>query len=105
MERFYFDGLQKIHGDSDAEPGTGNPLFGFIEPIASPYGGIPGWVRICFAICEQTYETEEEAWSAGSSCWVHGYEAVIVPGGGLMIGRWVDLKEPSGRGPFIFWDV
>jgi hypothetical protein len=34
---------------------------------------------------------------------LHGYEAVIVPGGRMMLGRWVDMKEPDARGPFIFW--
>ena len=100
----YFDGVQRIYG------GTGdvkNPLFGFTEPIASSYGGFSGWTRICFTICEDQDKDkmEVDVDHAEFSPWVHGYEAVILPGGRIMMGRWVDLKNPSGRGPFIFWDT
>lgn len=99
----YFSGIQSTYGHQSAE----NPLFGFTEPFASSYGGFHGWTRICFAICEQTSDDEPDAWHGISNHWVHGYEAVIIPGGRIMLGRWVDLKEPtgSGRGPFIFWDI
>lgn len=100
MHRVYFDGVQRIHGSNDAA----NPLFGFTERIAFPYGGIPGWTRICFAICEQSDIDGGQVWQ-GDGHWIHGYEGVILPGGNIMLGRWVDLKDTSGRGPFIFWDL
>ncbi|KAJ5179675.1 hypothetical protein N7492_002885 [Penicillium capsulatum] len=98
----YFNGIQSVHKSNN---NVENPLFGFMEPIAVPYGGFPGWKRICFAICEQPKADQLGILAAGPSPWAHGYEAVIVPGGRAMIGRWVDLRDPSGRGPFIFWAV
>lgn len=101
MSRMYFDGVQKYHGVTHD---AANPLFGFTEPIETPWGGFCGWVRICFAICEQPeYESDDD--SVSPSHWLHGYEALIIPGGRLMLGRWLDLKDTSGRGPFIFWDI
>ncbi|OQD72384.1 hypothetical protein PENDEC_c021G06415 [Penicillium decumbens] len=98
----YFKGTQKTHGGSEAA----NPLFGFTESIAFPYGGLTGWTRVCFCICEQVDKDEDEDWAFNEDDnWVHGYEGVLVPGGGIMLGRWLDLKDTSGRGPFIFWDV
>lgn len=96
----YFKGAQSTHGGGE----TANPLFGFAESIASPYGGFTGWARVCFCICEQVDENGEWAFNDDDS-WVHGYEGVLAPGGGFMLGRWLDLKDTSGRGPFIFWDV
>lgn len=80
-------------------------MFGFVEPMEREYGELPGWSRICFAICEKIEGIEQSSWSSASSRWVHGYEAVIIPGGRLMLGWWIDMKNTSGRGPFIFWDV
>lgn len=99
--RVYFEGAQNILGSS---PDAANPLFGFIEPIASPCGGFKGWSRICFVIYEQLDEDDEDAW-ASENHWAHGYEAVIFPGGNVMLGRWIDLNDTTGRGPFIFWDI
>lgn len=92
--RVFFQGIQGINGLA----GEGNPVFGFTEIIAYPYGGIPGWNRVCFAIIAGGNDEY-------SSDWLHGYEAVLLPGGRIMLGRWIDLKNTSGRGPFIFWDV
>ncbi|KAJ5281381.1 hypothetical protein N7478_006753 [Penicillium angulare] len=100
--RLFFKGHQNILG---ATSDAANPIFGFIEPIELAFGGIVGWIRICFAICERVDKGEDPAWTRSSSGWVHGYEAMIIPGGRIMLGRWVDMKDESGRGPFIFWDV
>ncbi|KAJ6164298.1 hypothetical protein N7470_002970 [Penicillium chermesinum] len=101
--REYFSGVQSTYGYKSAE----NPLFGFTEPITAAYGGFHGWTRICFAICEQVDGDERGTGEHNSARWVHGYEAIVIPGGRMMLGRWVDMKEPtgSGRGPFVFWDV
>ncbi|KAJ5304661.1 uncharacterized protein N7443_004321 [Penicillium atrosanguineum] len=96
----YFQGVQKIHGDSEAA----NPLFGLTESISFPYGGFKGWTRVCFCICEGVDENGDSVFNDDDS-WVHGYEGVIPPGSGVMLGRWLDLKDTSGRGPFLFWDV
>ncbi|KAJ5176418.1 uncharacterized protein N7482_002295 [Penicillium canariense] len=108
VNRIYLEGVQSTLGGDPAN----NPVFGFTEAIANPYGGFPGWTRICFAICKQPDESDEEeanddAGSDASSNWVHGYEGVILPGGRVMLGRWMDLKnmDASGRGPFLFWDL
>lgn len=99
--RVYFEGVQNALGPSLE---TANPLFGFVEPIATPYGGFEGWSRICFIIYEGTDEDEDNSWDTEDR-WVHGYEAAILPGGGVMLGRWIDMNDTSGRGPFIFWDI
>jgi hypothetical protein len=96
----HFKGVQRTHGGTEAA----NPMFGFTESIAAPYGGFAGWTRVCFCICEQVDENGDWAFNDDDS-WVHGYEGVIPPGGGIMLGRWLDLKDTSGRGPFFFWDV
>ncbi|KAJ5150575.1 Major facilitator superfamily domain general substrate transporter [Penicillium coprophilum] len=105
-KRTYFDEL--MGGGYEA----GNHVFGFTEEIAVPHGGFEGWARICFIIVEadeeESNEEEEEMPSStvmDGEGWIHGYEAIVIPGGRLMLGRWVDMKEPEARGPFIFWDV
>ncbi|KAJ5323026.1 hypothetical protein N7452_011315 [Penicillium brevicompactum] len=98
--RVAFEGKQGMHGPCPDE----NDVFGFTEEIEVAYGGIQGWKRICFAICERV-DNEPADLSEGTDGWVHVYEAVIIPGGRTMLGRWMDLKEPSAKGPFIFWDV
>ncbi|KAJ6085917.1 hypothetical protein N7486_010198 [Penicillium sp. IBT 16267x] len=102
IKHLYFHGHQNTLG---ANRDAANPMFGFVEPIKYSYGELPGWSRICFVIFEKTEGNEQSTWSSVSSRWVHGYEAVIIPGGRLMLGRWIDMKNTSGRGPFIFWDV
>lgn len=99
--RVYFEGEQNALG---ASLDAANPLFGFVESIVAPYGGFEGWSRICFVIYEGSDEDEDNTWETEGH-WVHGYEAVIIPGGGVMLGRWVDMNDTSGRGPFIFWDI
>ncbi|KAJ5683220.1 hypothetical protein N7462_006385, partial [Penicillium macrosclerotiorum] len=104
MQRTYFQGEQSTLGGDPAN----NPVFGFTELIARPYGDIPGWTRICFAICEGSSESDETGDTDDfDSHWVHGYEGLLLPGGRIMMGRWLDLKnmDASGRGPFIFWDL
>ena len=102
INRLYFSGHQKTYGTAND---TANQLFGFIESIEVTCGGFFGWTRICLAIFENAQEAKELVWSKESSGWVHGYEAVILPGGRIMLGRWLDLRDTSGRGPFIFWDI
>lgn len=94
IHRVFFQGAQGYHGQS----GDVNPVFGFTEAISFPYGDIFGWTRICFAMIA-------DGNGLNSSDWLHGYEAVLLPGGRIMLGRWMDLKDTSARGPFIFWDV
>ncbi|KAJ6024440.1 hypothetical protein N7540_005237 [Penicillium herquei] len=99
-ETVYFNGYQGTYG---GKCDTANPMFGFVEPIKTTYGGFIGWARICFILCEQLHENGKVI--TESPGWVHGYEAVILPGGRMMLGRWLDMKDMSGRGPFIFWDI
>lgn len=103
-KRTYFDGKQRAYGGAYE---VGNPVFGFTEEIAIPHGGVGGWTRICFTIVEGDEEEEEKSPSLimDGEGWIHGYEAIIIPGGCMMLGRWMDMKEPEARGPFIFWDV
>ncbi|CAI7662147.1 unnamed protein product [Penicillium bialowiezense] len=100
QDRFAFEGKQGIHGQSEDE----NFVFGFTEDIAFAYGELRGWKRICFAICERIGNEPAEL-GPDTIGWVHVYEAVIVPSGRTMLGRWMDLKHPEANGPFIFWDV
>lgn len=108
-KRTYFQGIQSTLNGDPAE----NPMFGFTEAIAHPYGGFAGWTRICFAICEEPDDDSdsdvimEDGDDSEDNYWVHAYEGVILPGGRIMLGRWMDLKnmDASGRGPFIFWDL
>ncbi|KAJ5757879.1 uncharacterized protein N7511_006573 [Penicillium nucicola] len=100
-DRMYFQGKQGIHGPPGEEENT---VFGFTEDIHTTYGGIGGWKRICFTICQGNTSTTFQSKLAGDE-WVHCYEALIIPGGRLMLGRWVDMKNETGRGPFIFWDL
>lgn len=100
QDRFAFEGKQGIHGQSEDD----NFVFGFTEDIAFAYGELRGWKRICFAICERINNEPAEL-GPDTNGWVHVYEAVIVPSGRTMLGRWMDLKHPEANGPFIFWDV
>ena len=36
---------------------------------------------------------------------IRGYEGVILPGGRIIIGRYVDMLDVDTRGPFILWDI
>ncbi|KAI9924026.1 hypothetical protein ASPWEDRAFT_23360 [Aspergillus wentii DTO 134E9] len=122
--RTYFRGIQKTYGIDD-EPA--NLVRGFTEPIPEPQGGFPGWTRICFAIYDADREQlplivnegndqendtpwlPDEEWPpfdlAFEFNWIHGYEGVLLPGGRIMMGRWIDMIETTARGPFIFWDL
>ena len=70
-------------------------------------------MRICFVLVdgEQDDEDDEDdeektpSLLMESEGWIHGYEAAIIPGGRMMLGRWLDMKATYARGPFIFWDV
>ncbi|KAJ5214583.1 hypothetical protein N7449_001752 [Penicillium cf. viridicatum] len=112
-KRTYFEGKQRAYNGPDE---AGNPVFGFTEEIAAPHGGFGGWTRICFIIAEgdeddEDDEDDEEDEEKTPSLlmegagWIHGYEAVIIPGGRMMLGRWLDMKATYAKGPFIFWDV
>ncbi|KAJ5934682.1 Major facilitator superfamily domain general substrate transporter [Penicillium verhagenii] len=101
-KRIHFTGFQNVLRSSQD---AANPIFGFVEPIETPCGGIPGWSRICFTICERPPANEVFTWPPLATRWIHGYEAIILPGGRLMLGLWIDLQNPMGRGPFIYWDV
>ncbi|KAJ5502042.1 hypothetical protein N7463_004916 [Penicillium fimorum] len=104
IKQIYFDGRQRAYGGAYE---AGNYVFGFTEEIAVPHGGFEGWTRVCFIIVETDDKEDEMPPSPAmdGEGWIYGYEAVIIPGGRIMLGRWVDMKEPEARGPFIFWDV
>ncbi|KAJ5704693.1 hypothetical protein N7536_000382 [Penicillium majusculum] len=109
-KRTYFEGKQRAY-DSPNE--VANHVFGFTEEIAAPHGGFGGWMRICFVLVdgEQDDEDDEDdeektpSLLMESEGWIHGYEAAIIPGGRMMLGRWLDMKATYAKGPFIFWDV
>lgn len=102
--RVYFEGKQNIHGITDEDDNT---VFGFTEDIDVTYGEFSGWTRICFTIWQGDASVNYAAFrtAIAEAEWVHSYEALIIPGGRVMLGRWVDTKDQTGRGPFIFWDV
>ncbi|CAI7641800.1 unnamed protein product [Penicillium glandicola] len=106
IKRTYFDGKQRAYGGPYE---AGNHVFGFTEEIVVPHGGFEGWTRVCFTIVEADEDDEDDdkvfSLVMEGEGWIHGYEAIIVPGGCIMLGRWVDMKEPDAKGPFIFWDV
>ncbi|KKZ66146.1 hypothetical protein EMCG_08118 [[Emmonsia] crescens] len=105
-----------------------HPTRGFTETCPAQ-AGIPGWRRICFVIYEinpefflsavddneeeeEKEEDEEEGWQPWSwttvdFLWAYGYEGVIMPGGGIMMGKWRNMmaEVEAEAGPFIFWVV
>ncbi|KLJ13871.1 hypothetical protein EMPG_11215 [Blastomyces silverae] len=119
--------------DSNDQPHP-NLMRGFTEPCPAQ-AGIPGWRRICFIIYEINPEffisavddngdggdssggggeDDEQvegwlpwSWTAVDFLWAYGYEGVIVPGGGIMMGRWRNMMVEAEveEGPFIFWVV
>ncbi|OOF97676.1 hypothetical protein ASPCADRAFT_513362 [Aspergillus carbonarius ITEM 5010] len=123
-QRSYFRGVRKSSGSIDERLCS---VRGFYEPIPIPQGGFPGWCRICFAVYERdpndlppaaTYDTTEpatdeyawlfqEGWPPSDLeaefYWIRGYEGVVLPGGRIMLGSWVDMINTADRGPFIFW--
>ncbi|KAJ5787397.1 hypothetical protein N7457_002387 [Penicillium paradoxum] len=103
-KRSYFDGKQRYHASAE---GRKNHVFGFTEEIDFAHGGFRGWTRICFTIVQAVEEDEDKPsyLVLNTDCWIHAYEAVITPGGCLMIGRWLDMNETEAKGPFILWDV
>ncbi|KUM62002.1 hypothetical protein ACN42_g5123 [Penicillium freii] len=109
-KRTYFEGKQRSYNGLDE---GGNHVFGFTEEIAAPHGGFEGWMRICFILAEGDEDDEDDEDDEEKTPsllmeiegWIHGYEAVIIPGGRMMLGRWLDMKATHARGPFIFWDV
>lgn len=119
--RSYFRGYQSSSVDESV-----NLVRGFVEAVKSPQGGFPGWRRVCFAL----YETHtgqidpqgedymevfvnksrlfpREPWPPfdleTDFLWIHGYEGLVLPGGQIMVGQWVDMVDTRARGPFIFW--
>ena len=118
--RSYFRGVQVGSGDDSI-----NLARGFVETVETPQGGFPGWRRVCFALYEthHGYPGLQEDHIEGSSdqaplsaqepwppfdletdfVWIHGYEGLVLPGGQIMVGQWVDMVDTRARGPFIFW--
>ncbi|KAF9891285.1 hypothetical protein FE257_004849 [Aspergillus nanangensis] len=122
--RVYFRGVQTNHNSDDGEMYL---VRGFVEPLQDVYGGFPGWKRICFAIYAANRDFlpileggsgqgqhgtgmfPNEAWppidmEVEFTC-IHGYEGRLLPGGSMILGQWVDMRNTTGKGPFIFWDV
>jgi hypothetical protein len=127
--RMYFRGIQRFHQVMDSPSYL---VRGFMEPVPSPQGGIPGWTRICFAIYDANRDFLKLASSDGDDengddkalspdedwppidlrmdfHWIFGYEGVMLPGGRMILGQWLDMaradEEQCSRGPFIFWDM
>ncbi|KAJ9198493.1 hypothetical protein DTO021D3_5164 [Paecilomyces variotii] len=125
--RRYFRGLQCLHSLNDR---TSYPVRGLIEQILSSQGGLRGWTRICFTIYnpnrellklipsednEENAEDQQEevrfpdeewppiSWS--DFHWAFGYEGVVLPGGNIMFGKWINMLETSDSGPFVFWCI
>jgi hypothetical protein len=126
--RTYFRGIQRYHQDMDSETYL---IRGFTEPIINTPGGIPGWMRVCFANYEANRDSlmlilsedrseedreasslfPEESWPPldmqTDFHWIYGFEGVILPGGRIMMGNWLDMQkvhqEDCDRGPFIYW--
>lgn len=124
-QRLYFRGLQCLHSLNSR---TSYPVRGFIESIPSPQGGLTGWTRICFAIYnpnrellklipseednedgeDQKAQFPNEEWppiSWSDFHWIFGYEGAVLPGGNIMLGKWVNMLEANDTGPFIFWCI
>jgi hypothetical protein len=131
----FFRGTQKYNSSTDSS--AHYLVRGFLEPIAEPQGEIPGWTRICFITYDanrdilatfgqeggndQTTEKQgptnssfpDEDWPPADLEWsfhyIYGFEGVILPGGRIMLGQWLDIKEEGAldcdRGPFIYWDA
>ena len=82
-------------------------------PIVDHATEIPGWKRIAFVRrpgSSQSYLSRKALFEDGidESCWC--YEGLVVPGGGLMVGRWTHAYHALGIdggeglcGPFVFW--
>ncbi|OAX77188.1 hypothetical protein ACJ72_08515 [Emergomyces africanus] len=129
--RTYFRGTQSLyhhdhhtHATNDDDEPVPHPIRGFTETCPAQ-AGIPGWRRICFIIYEINPEIfvshvdgiddgndEDEGWLPWSwtsidFLWAYGYEGVIVPGGGIMMGRWRNMliEVEAEAGPFIFWEI
>ncbi|EEP80802.1 predicted protein [Uncinocarpus reesii 1704] len=92
-------------------------ILGYCESLPGTHGGSPGWRRACFMQyewCTIGYEIFEDLadfylldpdqWKNYFE-WVTGYEAVMLPGGQIMIGRWYNMQsDPVWEGgPLIFW--
>ncbi|RMJ28318.1 hypothetical protein PHISP_00795 [Aspergillus sp. HF37] len=121
----FFRGIKHTHGSND-EPRL---VRGFMEPVPLPQGGFPGWNRICFAIYKANreifpvYDTGEgEGTEDGTLVFpneaclptdfqldfhsIRLYEGMMLPGGRIIVGRYVDMLDAEERGgPFIFWDI
>jgi hypothetical protein len=98
-----------------------------MEPVPLPQGDIPGWNRICFAIYKANRETlpvygtgvgegaegemlvfPDEAWPGDFQFDFHSvrlYEGMMLPGGRIIVGRYVDMLDAEGGGPFMLWDI
>ncbi|GAE00271.1 hypothetical protein ACLA_045390, partial [Paecilomyces variotii No. 5] len=124
-QRRHFRGLQGLHSLNNR---TSYPVRGFIESILSAQGGLKGWTRICFVIYNPNREFlklisseddkedgegekaqfPDEEWppiSWSDFHWAFGYEGAVLPGGNIMLGKWVNLLETNDTGPFIFWCI
>lgn len=121
----YFRGIQKDSGAND--DASVNFIRGFKEDLEQSPGDIPGWSRICFVIYDPNRnnlplapvgdggdddgnQSElEEKWPPldleTDFHWIYGYEGLVLPGGRLMLGRWLQMMDVTNTGPFIFWDV
>ena len=71
-----------------------------------PQNQIPGWQRLVMMKYFIDESTEDESTYDDESLWA--YEACVLPGGEIMVGRWWyasqnDDNNEEYSGPFIFW--
>lgn len=125
-DRSHFHGEQSLH-NTPCSPEY--MLRGFTE-VYPVQGGIPGWRRISFVIFKSQHNhappiyeddgSEDDDEGPQQKCqwqpknwemdfqFAYGYQGIVVPGGKLMLGGWMDLVrgiEATDSGPFIFWEV
>lgn len=79
-------------------------MFGRIHAVSNQ-DEFHGWQRVCIIACFENKHKEFDPLDV----WV--YEGVVLPGGRVIIGRWmqptIDPLDPKSResGPFLFWNV
>jgi len=92
----------------DTKPGH---LYGRTHALP-PQHGIPGFQRISFV--KFCYEVQADFQQYDPSQ-IWGYEGCVLPGGRVIVGRWMDLTGQDGdaiqdpvdefSGPFIYWNI
>jgi len=106
---FHKYSIKSFFGTSkDAKPGH---FYGRIHALP-PQQGIPGFQRVSFVKFCYELQADFQQYDP-SEIW--GYEGCVLPGGRVIVGRWMDLsdqdsdniQDPIDRfsGPFIYWNI